>query len=71
VSEAETLARQARQVAAAFGRLPAEEAARAVAAHINQFWAPALRRSFLAAAPGMELPEAVRRALDLVRPPGQ
>jgi formate dehydrogenase subunit delta len=71
MSEAERLVRNACQVAAAFRNLPAADAAREVASHINQFWAPALRRSFLAAASGMELPEAVRRAVPLVRRPDQ
>ena len=64
------LERMAGQIAAAFHLLPEADAAAAVAGHINQFWAPAMRRALLAADPA-SLPPPVRRALPLVRPPRQ
>jgi formate dehydrogenase subunit delta len=65
------LARMADQVAAAFHALPDDEAAAAIAAHINQFWAPPMRRTFLArfAADPAPLAPCVRRALKLIRAP--
>ena len=62
------LERMAGQIAAAFHALPEPQAAEAVAGHINQFWAPAMRRALLAADPAT-LPPPVQRALPLVRPP--
>ncbi len=68
MSDAARLARMAGQIAAAFDALPEEQAAAATAAHINQFWAPPMRRDLLALDPALLAPRVVR-ALALVRPP--
>ena len=68
MTETPRLARMAGQIAAAFDALPEEQAAAAIAAHINQFWAPPMRRGLLAADP-TTLALRVQRALALVRPP--
>ena len=68
MSDAARLARMAGQIAAAFQGLPEEQAAAATAAHINQFWAPPMRRDLLALDPALLSPR-VRQALALVRPP--
>ena len=70
MTEAARLARMAGQIAAAFDALPEEQAAAAIAAHINQFWAPPMRRGLLAADPAT-LALRVQRALALVRPPAR
>lgn len=70
MTDATQLARMAGQIAAAFHALPEEQAAAAVAAHINQFWAPPLRRGLLAADPAALAP-VVRQAVKLVRRPAQ
>ncbi len=71
------LARMAGQIAAYFHALPDDEAAAAIAGHINQFWAPPMRRDLLAHFGGeagraepASLDPRVRRALRLIRPPG-
>lgn len=66
--QAAQLGQMAGQIAAAFHALPEAQAAAAIAWHINQFWAPTMRRALLAADPAT-LPPPVRRALPLVRPP--
>ncbi len=43
----EKLARMANQIAAVFAALPEDEAARNVAQHLNDFWAPAMRAELL------------------------
>jgi formate dehydrogenase subunit delta len=68
MSDRERLARMAGQIAAAFGALPEEQAVAAIAAHINQFWAPPMRRDLLALDPALLAPR-VRQARALVRPP--
>jgi formate dehydrogenase subunit delta len=68
MSDGERLARMAGQIAAAFGALPEEQAVAATAAHINQFWAPPMRRDLLALDPALLAPR-VRQARALVRPP--
>lgn len=68
MTEDADLARMAGQIAVAFHSLPDEQAAAAIASHINQFWAPPMRRGLLAADPATLAPR-VRLALTLVRPP--
>jgi len=68
MSDAARLAHMAGQIAAAFHALPEEQAVAATAAHINQFWAPPMRRDLLAMDPALLSPR-VRQALALVRPP--
>ncbi len=68
MSDRERLARMAEQIAAAFHALPEEQAVAAIAAHINQFWAPPMRRDLLALDPALLAPR-VRQARALVRPP--
>jgi formate dehydrogenase subunit delta len=70
MTEAARLARMAGQIAAVFHALPEEQAVAATAAHINQFWAPAMRRDLLAMDPALLAP-LVRQALAQVRPPRQ
>jgi formate dehydrogenase subunit delta len=47
VDEAERLVHQSGQIAAFFRTWPEERAVPAIAGHINQFWAPHMRRAFL------------------------
>jgi formate dehydrogenase subunit delta len=70
------LARMAGQIAAFFHALPEDQAAAAIAGHINQFWAPPMRRDLLAsfgAEAGQDEPAPldprVRQALPLIRRP--
>ena len=65
------LARMAEAIAAFFRSMPDEQAAAAVAGHINQFWAPQMRRNFVARFGDDPSPlhPLVRRALPLVRVP--
>jgi hypothetical protein len=68
MSDAARLVRMAGQIAAACHALPEEQAVAATASHINQFWAPPMRRDLLALDPALLSPR-VRQALALVRPP--
>jgi formate dehydrogenase subunit delta len=68
MTEVARLAWMAGRIAAAFDALPEEQAAAAIAAHINQFWAPSMRHGLLAADPATLAPR-VQQALALVRPP--
>ena len=70
MTEVARLAWMAGRIAAAFDALPEEQAAAAIAAHINQFWAPSMRRGLLAADPATLAPR-VRQAMALVRPPAR
>ena len=63
------LGHMAGQIAAFFRHLPADEAAAAIAGHINQFWSPRMRRALLAPRQPEPLDPLVRRALPLVRLP--
>jgi formate dehydrogenase subunit delta len=65
------LAHMAGQIAAAFRSLPDDEAAAAVAAHINQFWPVMMRRDFVARFAGdpMALDRLVARALPRIAVP--
>ena len=59
------LERMANQIAANFERLPADQAARAVADHLKRFWDPSMRRDLLQALSGdaVVVSDAVREAL--------
>ncbi|MEX5728445.1 formate dehydrogenase subunit delta [Rhodovulum iodosum] len=66
----EKLARMANQIAAAFGHRPDDEAAAAVAAHVNDFWDPRMRAELLELIAGgaSGLHPAVRDAAAAIRP---
>jgi formate dehydrogenase subunit delta len=63
------LIHMANQIAQFFASYPAAEGEAAVAAHINQFWDPRMRRRFLAAAQDHagDLHVLVARALPSIR----
>lgn len=63
------LRRMAGQIADFFKPYPEEEAAAAIADHINQFWTGRMREEFLAAyaACPEDLPPLLRRALPQIR----
>ncbi|ATQ54370.1 MULTISPECIES: formate dehydrogenase subunit delta [Paracoccus] len=64
------LIRMAKQMADFFRNQPDRPAAQAVAAHINDNWAPVMRRDFVALIrSGAEADPIVREAADLVRLP--
>jgi len=65
------LAYMANQIATAFAARPEEEAARAVADHINKFWEPRMRARLLARLEAGEagLAPAVAAAAPLIRRP--
>ena len=65
------LTRMANQIAAFFETQPGPQAAEAVAAHLNDFWEPRMRRAYLAhvAAGGAGLSPLARAAAAHVRPP--
>ena len=65
------LARMAGQIAAALHAVPEADRAAAVAAHINQFWAPPMRRALAARLGSCDaaLDPAVRGALSLIHVP--
>lgn len=67
----ETALRMSRQIAQAFGHLPAAEAAEQVATHINQFWSRTMRRdlALFFAPDSPELHEVVRLAWEHIRFP--
>ena len=72
-AHAETVAnlrRMAGQIADFFAAYPEEEAAAAIADHINQFWTKRMRATFLAAFAGRPdaLPPLLRSALPRIRP---
>lgn len=71
--ESAKLARMAAQIAAFFHTLPEDQAAMAIATHINQFWAPPMRRNFLAhfTPNPTALAPLVQKALPLVRAPAR
>lgn len=62
------LRRMACQIAQSFQALPPDQRPAAIAGHINQFWAPPMRRA-LADTPSGTLPPEVRAALKLTRLP--
>lgn len=72
-AEDERLAHMAHRIADAFRTRPDAEAAAAVAAHINQFWPPMLRRALLAryGEDRAGLDPISARALEMVRLPGE
>ena len=59
------LARMAQQIADFFRSYPQDEAARAIADHINQFWTPRMRADF-AGGPAPSNP-LVARAMPMIR----
>jgi formate dehydrogenase subunit delta len=61
------LDRMARQIAANFSYLGAEEAASQLASHLERFWTPAMRSELLAASPAELSDPIVRAAADLLR----
>jgi formate dehydrogenase subunit delta len=72
-AEASRLTHMARQIAAAFRHLPPDEAAGAVAAHINLFWPVVMRREFVArfGANPAGLDPLLARAVRLIRVPAE
>ncbi|MBI1206373.1 MAG: formate dehydrogenase [Azospirillum sp.] len=70
-SDGKRLAMMANQIALFFAIYPTEEAAAAVANHINQFWGRAMRRQFLASfsADDPTFHPLVARAFTRIRPP--
>ena len=56
MTETARLAWMAGRIAAAFDALPEEQAAAAIAAHINQFWAAPMRRGLLASSSDLHGP---------------
>ncbi|WP_116083104.1 formate dehydrogenase subunit delta [Tropicimonas sp. IMCC34011] len=69
----ETLIRMIRQIATAFAHLSEEEAARSIAAHVNDFWEPRMRRPLIALieAGDDRLPSAVLAAGPDIRRPSE
>jgi formate dehydrogenase subunit delta len=63
--------RLANDIAEQFTRRPHDEAARAIANHINQFWPPPMRRDFLALVEQRhaDLSDLARECAQYVRPP--
>lgn len=72
-AEASRLAHMAQQIADAFRTLPPEEGAAAVAAHINQFWPPMMRRELVGdvGPDARALDPLVMRALAQIRVPAE
>jgi formate dehydrogenase subunit delta len=70
-SGAQKLGAMARQIADFFRPHPEEEAAAAIAEHINKFWSPRMRGDFLCAAQSgaLTLDPLLARAAALIRPP--
>lgn len=69
---ADRLIRMANQIAAFMASKPAPEAAAGLAAHINDYWEPRMRRQLFALldAGGEGLAPLVRQAAPLIRRPG-
>jgi len=67
----EKLVRMANQIAAFFETQPGDTAAQGVAAHINDFWEPRMRREFLGIveAAGAGLKPLVLQAAPMIRRP--
>ena len=65
------LGQMAGQIADFFKAYPEEQAAPAIAAHINEFWSRRMRADFLARFTGndADLPPLVRKAMEGVKPP--
>jgi len=63
--------RLANDIAEQFQRRPHDEAAHAVADHINQFWSPPMRRDFLALVEQrhVDLSDLARESAQYIRPP--